>query len=160
MIQEIDTVLVCIGPGSYTGIRVGLSYAKAFVSLRPIDLIGVNYLDCLEYIYSQKNALNKQEVRGIMSARNNNVYISSGSEVIITQANQLKDDKLYIGSGVEYLEQLPNMYKHFVKGIYVTADDMVKYYLGNLDRLKIYSYSNFVEFSKLLPIYVQEPRIG
>lgn len=41
---EIDRVAVCTGPGSFTGLRVALSFAKGFVLPRRIPLIGIDRL--------------------------------------------------------------------------------------------------------------------
>lgn len=42
---EIDGVVVAIGPGSYTGLRVGLGFAKGLALTLPVALIGVPTLD-------------------------------------------------------------------------------------------------------------------
>lgn len=42
---EIQAVAVNLGPGSFTGIRVGLALAKALVYVRHIPLIGVDAFD-------------------------------------------------------------------------------------------------------------------
>lgn len=41
---KIDRVAVCTGPGSFTGLRVALSFAKGFVLPRRIPLIGIDRL--------------------------------------------------------------------------------------------------------------------
>jgi tRNA threonylcarbamoyladenosine biosynthesis protein TsaB len=48
-IQDIDAICVCAGPGSYTGLRVGLSTAKglAYASDKPLMLF--NRLDILSW---------------------------------------------------------------------------------------------------------------
>lgn len=38
---DIRGVIVALGPGSFTGLRVGLSFAKGFVAARRIPLVGV-----------------------------------------------------------------------------------------------------------------------
>ena len=51
--DDLTAVAVCIGPGSYTGVRVGVAAAKGFVSGRKIPLIGVTTLDILVASYPQ-----------------------------------------------------------------------------------------------------------
>lgn len=46
---QIQAVAVAIGPGSYTGARIALSYAKGLVAVRPLPLIAIPTLDCLAY---------------------------------------------------------------------------------------------------------------
>ncbi len=43
--KEIDRICVCVGPGSFTGIRVGLAFAKGFALPRNIPVIGINALE-------------------------------------------------------------------------------------------------------------------
>jgi tRNA threonylcarbamoyladenosine biosynthesis protein TsaB len=46
-IGELDAVAVSKGPGSYTGLRIGVSTAKGLAFARDIPLIGVDTLDAL-----------------------------------------------------------------------------------------------------------------
>jgi tRNA threonylcarbamoyladenosine biosynthesis protein TsaB len=45
--QDITAIGVCIGPGSYTGVRIGVSVAKGFASASHLALVGVSTLDIL-----------------------------------------------------------------------------------------------------------------
>ncbi len=42
--EEIGAIFVCLGPGSYAGLRVGVSTAKAFAYGLGVDLVGVGRL--------------------------------------------------------------------------------------------------------------------
>jgi tRNA threonylcarbamoyladenosine biosynthesis protein TsaB len=44
---DLTAVAVCIGPGSYTGVRIGVSVAKGLASAQKLPLIGVQTLDIL-----------------------------------------------------------------------------------------------------------------
>ncbi len=46
---EIQAIAVTIGPGSYTGVRIALSYAKGLIAVRPLPLMAIPTLDCLAY---------------------------------------------------------------------------------------------------------------
>jgi tRNA threonylcarbamoyladenosine biosynthesis protein TsaB len=46
-IDEVSLIIATIGPGSFTGIRVGLAFCKGLASGRNIPLVGVPTLDVL-----------------------------------------------------------------------------------------------------------------
>ena len=47
--DQIAALAVSIGPGSFTGARIALSYAKGVAAARDLPLIGVSTLDILAY---------------------------------------------------------------------------------------------------------------
>lgn len=50
--ESIKAVAVALGPGSWSGLRVGLSVAKGLALARDIPVIGVSTLDALVYQYA------------------------------------------------------------------------------------------------------------
>lgn len=42
---DVDRLAVCTGPGSFTGLRVALSFAKGFALPRNLPVIGINALE-------------------------------------------------------------------------------------------------------------------
>lgn len=45
--QSVELVAVAVGPGSFTGLRIGVTTAKAFAYAVKADVMGVNTLDAL-----------------------------------------------------------------------------------------------------------------
>ncbi len=45
--QDLGAVAVCKGPGSYTGLRIGVAFAKAVATTNKLPLVGVPTLDIL-----------------------------------------------------------------------------------------------------------------
>ena len=45
--RDLDAVIVSKGPGSYTGLRIGVSFANAICYAQEIPLIGINTLEIL-----------------------------------------------------------------------------------------------------------------
>ena len=57
--SEIDAVAVSHGPGSYTGLRIGVSVAKGFCYALDIPLIAIDTMKALTKTAIRKMALNK-----------------------------------------------------------------------------------------------------
>ena len=45
--NEVDLVAVTIGPGSFTGLRIGVTAAKVFAYAAGADVLGVDTLECI-----------------------------------------------------------------------------------------------------------------
>ncbi len=58
LIKDIQAVALNIGPGSYTGLRVGLSAAKGICYANEIPLITVNGFEILYHLCAKENAAN------------------------------------------------------------------------------------------------------
>ena len=69
-IKEIDAVAICVGPGSFTGLRIGMATAKAIAHVNDIPVIGVN---SLEILAANMNLCDKK-ICSILDAQRNQVY--------------------------------------------------------------------------------------
>lgn len=69
-LSDIDTFACSIGPGSFTGLRIGLSTIKGFALSLNKKVIGVPTLLSLAYNVSYFNGI----ICSILDARNDNVY--------------------------------------------------------------------------------------
>lgn len=56
-LQQLDGIAVSVGPGSYTGLRIGLSVAKGLAFSLDISVIGVNSLDALAFQVEEAHEL-------------------------------------------------------------------------------------------------------
>jgi tRNA threonylcarbamoyladenosine biosynthesis protein TsaB len=45
--KDVEIIAVTVGPGSFTGLRVGVTTAKAFAYATGAEVVGVNTLDCI-----------------------------------------------------------------------------------------------------------------
>ncbi|WP_028855293.1 tRNA (adenosine(37)-N6)-threonylcarbamoyltransferase complex dimerization subunit type 1 TsaB [Psychrilyobacter atlanticus] len=70
--KDIDRVAVSIGPGSFTGIRVGVGTAKGLAYSIGCDIVGVNELDILARTISQTS----NKIMSLIDARKGRVYYS------------------------------------------------------------------------------------
>ena len=48
-LDDISLLAVCIGPGSFTGVRIGIATIKAFADVKNIPVVGISSLESLAY---------------------------------------------------------------------------------------------------------------
>lgn len=87
-LSEIDLISVVVGPGSFTGIRIGVATVKALAEVNDIKLAEVTSLESL----SQNITDSKTKV-SLIDARNDQVYCG-----IFDENNKLKED--YIADSI------------------------------------------------------------
>lgn len=84
-IDDIDKILVVTGPGSFTGVRIGVTIAKVYAYLKKIDIICVSSLKMLALSTNHNYCL------ALINARNDNYYLGlydkNNEEVIKEQFN-------------------------------------------------------------------------
>lgn len=69
-IKDMDAIGICVGPGSFTGLRIGMATAKAMAHVNNIPLIGVNSLEIL----GSNIELSNKKICVILDAQRNQVY--------------------------------------------------------------------------------------
>ena len=70
--NELDAIAVSIGPGSFTGLRIGLATAKTIAYALDIPIIGISTLAALAYHYPVGDVY----IAPLLDAQKGNVYIS------------------------------------------------------------------------------------
>lgn len=89
-LNQLDAICVSKGPGSYTGLRVGVSTAKGLCFGLNIPLLAVNTLQSMAGVYIYQNPNNSQAICAMIDARRMEVYAaiynSNLEEINPTQA--------------------------------------------------------------------------
>lgn len=70
-LDNINLLSCCQGPGSFTGIRIGIATIKAFSDAKNIPVVGVTSLESLAY-----NITKTGLIVSLLDAKNDNVYYS------------------------------------------------------------------------------------
>ncbi len=109
VLEEVDLFAVVNGPGSFTGLRIGVSTAKAFAYTLDKPVVGVNTLDYLARCAANYNGL----ICPIIDARNNFVFFSlyRGKERVheykvekidwlLTLLHEFDEEVMFTGDGV------------------------------------------------------------
>ena len=71
-IQRIEGIAVALGPGSFTGLRIGMSTAKALAQSLDKPIVGIPTLDGLAY----NLAYSKEVICPILDARKGEIYFA------------------------------------------------------------------------------------
>jgi len=85
-LKNLDAIAVSKGPGSYTGLRVGVSTAKGLCYALDIPLIAINTLESLAHEIIKNNNIQKANFCAMLDARRMEVYCA----VFDNQMNSIK----------------------------------------------------------------------
>lgn len=120
LLKDIDLFAVDNGPGSFTGIRIGLSTIKAFCDITKKPCISVSSLEALEYTCDENGI-----ICAIIDAKHQNIY--SG---VFENHIQIMD--LSFENIEKLLQKLINLKKKifFVGNCGILYKDMIKSYLN------------------------------
>lgn len=118
-IKDVDRIAVTIGPGSFTGIRIGTAIAKGLAYSLKKPIVGVNELDVLAHMGENREDI----IVPLIDARKERVYFSKYRYIdnILLREEEYKDGELrdvledlkgkkvtFIGDGATVNEKLIN----------------------------------------------------
>ena len=135
-LKQLNAICVSKGPGSYTGLRVGVSTAKGLCYGLNIPLLSVNTLQGIAGFYMQQNPNNKIPLCPMIDARRMEVYTAlfdfNLHEVMPTHAAVIDEKSfidelnqhpiLFLGNGAEKCKStIINPNAVFVDGVQCSA---------------------------------------
>ena len=161
MIEDIDLIVCDKGPGSFTGIRIGVATTKAFSDSLNIKAIGISSLEALAYSIKETEV-----ICALIDAKNNNVYSSifenTGEQYIVRRKSNFENiyDLLenlkkceykitFVGDGA--LKYKDDILKYIPESNFCADNDLSAYNLG------IAGYNHYLEgsFDDILPLYLR-----
>lgn len=161
LIKDLDAIGVNIGPGSFTGIRAGITIARVLSQQANLKLVGVPSLEIL----SKLNESNKKTIV-LTDARKNKVYFAEykNSEIItepiLVDKEELfgkitNDDFVISDSSISsYLSE--NSIETLV---YENCTDNLGEFLSDIVSSKLKSQNDDYNWAKVKPLYIQKPSI-
>jgi tRNA threonylcarbamoyladenosine biosynthesis protein TsaB len=171
-IHDIELIVVSIGPGSFTGLRIGIATAKTLSYSLDCPLIGVSSLEALA-TFASMTAKDNSHIVSLIDAKRNEVYIGRfhfqhgdtiqqadiGISSVQSLLSSLDGNTIICGTGaISYYSELV---QSGVNYHLLTAEIFSfphAYILANIG-LKNYNVKGSDDHRTLCPIYIRPPDI-
>lgn len=177
-LKDIELIVCDIGPGSFTGIRIGVATAKGFHDSLNIPLVGINSLEALAY--NLRNDIDDNSlVISIIDCKNDNCYFSlfeKKDEIFQTLIEAQSDSfesafaisKTYIEDNFSAIPPLyvigdgSKIYEEKIKEVFENANfskdqnNLLNSYSLGIAGIKHFSNCSCEE--EVLPLYLKKPQ--
>lgn len=158
-LQEVDAIACTVGPGSYTGLRVGLAAAKGFCYALQKPLITIGTLEAMAHSMKMQNINLTVHYCPMIDARRMEVYTTLYNQDLLELKpalaivldeyfceEELKEKKiLFFGNGMQ-------KYKNINKNEHALFEQIGDIY----NSINILSYKRFIE-NKFAPLAAAAP---
>mgnify|MGYP006423543693 FL=1 len=161
-LTEIEAVALSMGPGSYTGLRIGTSTAKGLCYALEIPLLAISTLQAMAFgmaenessaVYCPMIDARRMEVFSALFDENNKEIRGVQADVVDEQTytNFLKNEVLFFGDGALKCKEIIN-HKNakFIEGINPSAKN-----LGILANAK-FENKDFEDVAYFEPYYLKD----
>jgi tRNA threonylcarbamoyladenosine biosynthesis protein TsaB len=109
--RDLTAVAVAVGPGSFTGLRIGLSYAKGFCLATNLAIVGISTLDAASLCVPMSELVPGAMVCPVLDARKGEIYtalygfVSDALQKVTSDlvvplkdlVSRVKDETVFIG---------------------------------------------------------------
>lgn len=126
-LKDIDEMIIAIGPGSYTGVRIALTIAKTLATVCPVKVKAISSLKMLA---------GYDKAMAIIDARGKKYYVGIYNQGQVVLEDQLATEERLTELKQEYSDYLIKMYDESIdltKNLYALAKQ--EDYVENVDAL-------------------------
>ena len=159
-VKELNAVSVASGPGSYTGLRIGVSTAKGLCYPLNIPLIAIDSLTSLKEIAKEKHPnstlcslidARRMEVYNLFYSSSNELLKPISADIIEKDSYSQFEPFVYFGDGAEKLQEL-------WKGRNCIADTSITSSAKGQTKLAFEKYRNqeFEDLAYFEPFYLKD----
>lgn len=160
-VKDLEAIAVTIGPGSYTGLRVGLSAAKGLCFALDIPLMAINTLDVMAHAIKGEEAdfycpvIDARRMEVFMAVYGKKMETITNPCAMIIEENsfdvQLASGRIiFAGNGSEKIRKIICHPNAIFKNTTTTAADMVRL---SADK---FAQKKFADTAYTEPFYIKE----
>ena len=159
-IQDLNAVSISSGPGSYTGLRIGVSSVKGLCYGLGIPLISIPTLDALYFLAREKYT--RESICVMLDARRMEVYSqiwgndgailkSLSADVLDENSYNEFDSFVCVGDGAEKMRDIWSLRSiHFDSLLIPSAAGQIKLAYSK------FLVNDFVDVADFVPLYLKE----
>jgi tRNA threonylcarbamoyladenosine biosynthesis protein TsaB len=163
---ELNAVAASMGPGSYTGLRIGVSTAKGLCYALDVPLVAINTLEAMAVGYKNQTKVEAALLCPMIDARRMEVYTA----VFDSNLNQLLSTEAHIVDENSFAQYLSTAEMHFFGDGAMKCKDILGQFenavfienfnasAGFLTKLALQKYENaqFEDVAYFEPFYLKD----
>lgn len=151
-INDLDTLSINVGPGSFTGVRIGISFIKAFMCAKKFNTVSVNNFELIDINLNNKPS----EYFIVLSSNNEDFYFAKflSNKIIYGSSNAdyfnnvLNKENLQVFCKENELINFTSVKN--INSVYVKKDSMLKASVKKIDG------RNFLDINEICPLYIKK----
>lgn len=161
-LQDLDAISIGMGPGSYTGLRIGTASAKGLCFGLNLPLVATNSLDTMvepfinqdyELIIPLIDARRMEVYTATYDGKNGEMLIPTSAEILNENSfNELRNKKvLFVGDGCIKAKGILNLpLAEYKENIYPSAEFLIK------PAVRKFTQKEFEDISYFEPFYLKD----